>query len=111
MHAGSTAQVGHGLLCAPKSGEAKARAACNSISLGSRVLRNRNRSPSSAAVEAPAMLHRTQCRIVRQTVGIVHILIAGETSKHCLAEKPPVSKWRVFLPAAAFRERQTRQIG
>jgi hypothetical protein len=57
------------------------------------------------------MLHRTQCRIVRQTVGIVHILIAGETSKHCLAEKPPVSKCRVFLPAAAFRERQTRQIG
>ena len=47
---------------------------------------------------------------MRETIGVVHILIAGEAAEHRLA-KQPAQQVPGVLAAAAFRQRRTRQIG
>jgi hypothetical protein len=58
-------------------------------------------------VETTPIDDGTHRRVMCQTVGIVHILIAGETAKHRLAKQPSQHVARV-LATAALRQLQTR---
>jgi hypothetical protein len=64
----------------------------------------------SRAVEAVAIHHNTHRRIVGKTIGIVDILVAGETAKYRLTEQPRQQMPGVLAPAT-FRERRPCQIG
>lgn len=59
----------------------------------------------------PAMIdHGSHRGIVRQTFGIVHILLAGEASEHRLAQQSGQQVVGI-LATAAFQQCRTRQIG
>ena len=63
-----------------------------------------------ATIQPAAIHHGAHRRIMRQTVGIVHVLVAGEATEHRLAQQAGQQVARV-LATAALRQRRTRQIG
>jgi hypothetical protein len=63
-----------------------------------------------ALIQPAAIHHRAHRRIVRQTVGIVDILIAGEPAEHRLAEQP-YQQMSGVLAAPTFCQHGPGQIG
>lgn len=61
-------------------------------------------------VETPPIDDGAHRRVMRQTVGIVHILIPGEAAKHRLAKQPGQQVAGILAPAA-LRQNPARQIG
>jgi len=57
-------------------------------------------------IEAIPIHYGAHCRIVRQAIGVVHVLIAGETAEHGLPKQPGQQVAGV-LATAALRQQYT----
>jgi len=67
-------------------------------------------SRSGPTVQATTIDHRPHRRIMRETLGVVHVLVAGKAPEHGLPQQPAQQMPRV--PAtAAFRQCAAGQIG
>ena len=60
-------------------------------------------------IQPAAVDHGTHRRIMRQAIGVVHILVAGETAEHGLTEEPG-QQVAGILATAAFRQHRSGEI-